>query len=154
MSRNKLAPILFNIYIDDLFEICKGKNENIDIQAYADDILITLHGKELQVVYQKAQIILNKIEKWCNNKSLKISTNKTKYMIITNNNKEYEIKSLNIGKSQIQLVQEYKYLGIIIDNKLKWDKHVNFIKNKIQKYIPIMYQLRNILPKEMLLTIY
>lgn len=45
-------------------------------------------------------------------------------------------------------------MGIIIDQHLKWNEHVNYINNKIRKLIHKFYILRDILNKKNLITIY
>lgn len=47
-----------------------------------------------------------------------------------------------------------KYLGIVVDKNLKWDKHVLSLTNSIRKLIPKFYIIRNILNKKLLITVY
>ena len=42
-------------------------------------------------------------------------------------------------------VNSTKFLGVIIDDKLKWTAHIQYIKNKLSKSIGIMYKCRNYL---------
>ena len=39
-----------------------------------------------------------------------------------------------------------KYLGLIIDHKLKFGDHIDYVKNKISKRIGAMYRSKNLLP--------
>ena len=45
-------------------------------------------------------------------------------------------------------VNSTKFLGVIIDGKLKWTGHIQYIKNKLSKSIGIMYKCRNYFDKE------
>ena len=45
-------------------------------------------------------------------------------------------------------VKSTKFLGVIIDDKLKWTAHIQYIKNKLSKSIGIMYKCRNYFDKE------
>ena len=47
-----------------------------------------------------------------------------------------------------------KFLGVIIDNKLRWSDHINYIKNKISKSIEIINKTRNFLNKNTLRNLY
>ena len=47
-----------------------------------------------------------------------------------------------------------KFLGVIIDNKLRWSDHINYIKNKISKSIGIINKTRNFLNKNTLRNLY
>ena len=47
-----------------------------------------------------------------------------------------------------------KYLGVTIDNKLKFDEHIKFVERKIACTVDIMCKLKAFFPKEMWLQLY
>ena len=47
-----------------------------------------------------------------------------------------------------------KFLGVILDDKLKWTHHISYIKNKISKGMGIMLKARKVLKKMVLLQLY
>lgn len=61
---------------------------------------------------------------------------------------------VNCNCQIIERVYQYKYLGVIIDSKLRWENHVNLIKSKLRKMIFIFYQLSQILNEKDLKVIY
>ena len=46
------------------------------------------------------------------------------------------------------------FLGVIIDNKLKWTDHITYIKKKISKAIGIIHRARTFLDKITLKNLY
>ena len=54
------------------------------------------------------------------------------------NNPSVQIQNLT---SIIDCINNTKFLGVIIDNKLKWLDHITFIKNKISKSIGIINKI-------------
>ena len=52
-----------------------------------------------------------------------------------------------IRNNEIAAVKSTKFLGVIIDDKLKWKEHLQYIKNKISKSIGIIYKIRPYLDK-------
>ena len=47
-------------------------------------------------------------------------------------------EKLIIRNNEIAAVKRTKFLGVIIDDKLKWKEHLQYIKNKISKSIGII----------------
>ena len=47
-----------------------------------------------------------------------------------------------IKNTEISSVRSTKFLGVIIDDKLNWKEHIQYIKNKISKSIGILYKVR------------
>ena len=47
-----------------------------------------------------------------------------------------------------------RYLGIMIDNQLTWQDHIDSVYNKIIKFTSIFYQIRNRFSSELLQTVY
>ena len=56
--------------------------------------------------------------------------------------------------NNIDCVTTTKYLGVIIDNKLKWTSHILYIKNKISKTIGLFYKMRQCLERKALINLY
>ena len=53
---------------------------------------------------------------------------------------------INLAGTEIKRVTSCKYLGVLIDEELKWVENIDYIYNMVVKYIGIFYKLRNILP--------
>ena len=66
-----------------------------------------------------------------------------------NNNSE-----LFIDDNVIAKVHSSKFLGIIIDQKLKWQEHLNAVANKVSKSLGEIYKMKNILPMSILPMLY
>ena len=47
-----------------------------------------------------------------------------------------------------------KFLGLMLDRNLCFQEHINYVTEKLSKYVPIMYQIRHNMPAKALRTIY
>ena len=56
--------------------------------------------------------------------------------------------------NNVSQASSQKYLGLTLDNRLKFDEHLTNASNKISKTIGLLRKLQNILPRLALLTIY
>ena len=65
-----------------------------------------------------------------------------------------ELFSIRLNKSVISEVNEFKFLGLHLDNNLKWSTHINFIGNKLSLCLGIIYRARDRLNTQCLLSIF
>ena len=59
-----------------------------------------------------------------------------------------------IRQDKISLTRSIQFLGIIIDDKLKWTEHIAYVKNKISKSSGILSKARNYIDKKTLKQLY
>ncbi len=58
------------------------------------------------------------------------------------------------GDTDIETVTTYKYLGIILDNYLRFDQHVKYVRSKCMGRIKMLGKLRRIVGQEVSLQLY
>ena len=61
---------------------------------------------------------------------------------------------MKINGKPIEKCTSYKYLGIVIDDKLKWDKHINYICKKVSKACGALAKVRHYASFDLLKEIY
>ena len=76
---------------------------------------------------------LTKASKWLMENKLSLNLYKTKVMFYGMGQKLKDVSdsTMNFGTNSIDIVDTYKYPGVMLDSKLKFDKHVNYIQMKI-----------------------
>ena len=94
---------------------------------------------------------LGKVLKFCAANILSINFKKTNYMIITSPKKKTNIR---ITACNIEQKSQIKYLGVFIDEHLKWDAQLQHINNKITKNIGILSKHRHYVPISTLKQLY
>ena len=80
-----------------------------------------------------------------------INFKKTNYMIIASPKKKTNI---SITTCHIEQKSQIKYLGVFIDEHLKWDAQLQHINNKRTKNIGILFNLRHYMPINALKQLY
>jgi hypothetical protein len=122
-----IAPLLFNAYINDLLQI----NTKGTVRAFADDTSVTFTAESREELYQIANSEFITIKNWLDNNLLSLNLNKTTYIEIIDRNESLLETNLNI--TGITKSNHVKYLGIVIDNKLKWDEQISELTKKLEK---------------------
>lgn len=130
-----LGALLFVIYINDMPHVLK----ECEIVLYADDTLIFAEADREEDCHEKLQRDINNINNWLKMNKLKLNESKTKLMEINMNNSSL----LKINNETIEKVKNIKYLGFIIDQKLNFKEHIDFMCKKIGKKIGFLKRIRN-----------
>jgi hypothetical protein len=71
-----------------------------------------------------------------------------------NKRKENHIININIEGEKLQIVQNTKFLGLILDNELNWKLHITYLTQKISKSVGILTRARQLLTKDTLRQLY
>jgi len=117
-----LGPLLYLIYTADL-----PKENNIMLATFADDTAILASHNDPYCASQILQRNLNRIEPWLT--KWKIKANELKSVHITFTLRRKTCPNVKLNNVVIPQVTEVKYLGIHLDRRLTWQKHI-FTKRK------------------------
>ena len=146
-----LGPLLFLVYVNDLATV----SEHALTILFADDTNLIYNGKtynELKILIKND---LSKISDWFKANKLALNESKTKYMIFhTSYNKPPTSFQIILNNIELERVENSKFLGVIIQENLMWNTHINYICNKVSKATAILAKLKHYLPKYVLKIIY
>lgn len=86
---------------------------------------------------------------------MKLNEKKTKFMIYKTSSAISDVNlDLYVNNNAIQQVNKFKYLGIVIDETLNWNEHIESIKSHIRTINFILFKMRKILPTKIKFMIY
>lgn len=146
----RLSPFLFKVHLNDLLKlVLHGK-----ISAFADDTILFVRAKDRKTLYQFANEDLIKIRNWLNKNMLVINLEKTRYIEFKTGNKKDISEPNTYEICDIQKTDKIKHLGLIWDEKLKWEEHISYITIKLRKTIYKFLLLRNCMDEKTLKMTY
>ncbi|GIX87709.1 putative 115 kDa protein in type-1 retrotransposable element R1DM [Caerostris darwini] len=122
-----LGPMLWNIFVNDLLETDFGPRTRV--QAFADDILIMIQAPASYCFRNVSREALSKLDLWTKANDMTVNHSKCAFTILSSRNYSH-ILSIKLDIN-IQYTKQLKYLGLIIDPKLSWNKHLTSINDKI-----------------------
>jgi len=125
-----LSPLLWNPVFDRLLAVTNDRD--FSTFGYADNIVKTVHGKFALTVREIMQEALNVVVKWAVKEGLNISPHKTAIIPFTNGKKIEGLGPLTLHGKELKMLDEVKYLGVILDPKLNWNQHLQKIIRKAQ----------------------
>lgn len=111
-----LSPLLFNVFINDIGDIFDQtvsepvvlNSTKLNCLIYADDVLLLSESKE------GLQSCLDSLQVYCDYWKLKINIDKTKVMIFSAGKIKTENIKFKLNDTVIEIVDKYKYLGILL----------------------------------------
>lgn len=77
---------------------------------------------------------LDSLYNWCVENDIKLNISECKFMEFSNRNTTIDV-FYNINHQALVKVDEIRYLGVIFDRKLKFDRHIDLIVNKAYRML-------------------
>jgi hypothetical protein len=136
-----LGPLLFLLYINDLPTYLTDANTIL----FADDTTIYHTNNNIYELKSTMNNTLNKLHTWCQINKIDLNLAKTKYMIFHNKVSHNPNASfpIHINNTPIERVTFFKFLGITIDEKLKWSEHTKSVKIKLAQGLHALCTIQN-----------
>ena len=148
-----LGPFLFLIFINDLSQCVP----NGYCSMFADDVAIYTTGKNINDVQDSLQNCVTNVNDWYDYNKLSVNTKKSNVMLIGS---QRSIRSnavkldINMSGNSLEQVSSTRYLGVHIDNMMKWDIHVQNICRNVSAKLATLNRVRKFLAKDVLTRIY
>lgn len=144
-----LGPLLFSMYLNDLFDFIE--TESCSIYAFADDIQIIFHHKSLNNVQLEINNTMLKVETWMQLNNFLLNASKTKALRFCSVHQGNI--TAHIGNKDLEFVDRIKILGVTIDTKLSYSHHVDNIYSKVCFTLRRIHSFNIILPYQVRYTV-
>lgn len=162
-----LGPTLFIIYMNDIGAVIPP-SDLTETLCYADDTAILFAGDNWEDTYRRAEVGLAKTATWLSNNLLTLNISKTKYLgfhktVVSQPNSGLTLKMHTCSNDfqiqtcsceAIERVEFIKYLGVVLDEKVNFVKHIEYVSNRARKLIFVMRSLRNSANIDILRNVY
>ena len=147
-----LGPLLFIIYINDLVK----SSRLLKFSLYADDTCLSLASNHLPNLMDVFNSEVAKVDSWFKANYLTLNPSKSNYVIFHRDRKRVpSLRSgLAIGGQEVVRVTVVRFLGVLLDECLKFSNHVNSVACKVSRYTSIIYKLRRYLDLDSLKLVY
>lgn len=122
-----LGPEIWNISYDAILRM--DMPENNFLVGYADDIAAVIIDRNSEDIQLKLNQVMRRISAWMIEHSLELATAKTKLVFLTKKHID-TLMTMTVSGIQVQAKSAAKYLGMTLDCKLNFSKHLNKVANK------------------------
>jgi hypothetical protein len=145
-----LAPLLFNIYTSDI-----PTSPTTLLASYADDTVILSSSPSSTEVSHNLQSHMTRLESWFTKWRIQISTTKSTHTTFTL--RRETCPRVFLYGQPLPQTDNVRYLGLYIDRRLTWNKHVTVKRKTLDERLKRLYSLlskRSKLPLRLKLLVY
>lgn len=143
-----LGPLCFNLYINDLPNAVAE-----DCVLFADDAAFIISSKSLDDLYRRIVKLFEDLTKFLEYNCLVPNATKSKLMFFSSRVVR-ELPDFNFSGRTIEWVSEFKYLGLILTNKLSFGKHISRVSLNVSRITGMVMSARDFFPRSVLLKLY
>ena len=134
-----LRPLLFLIYINDLSDYLTS-----NVKLFADETSLFSVVYNVNISARELNDDLKKINKWVFQWKMSFNPDPSKQaqeVIFSRKIKKLPHPSLVFNNNNVLQASSQKHLGVTLDVKLTFDKHLNNVLNKVNKTIGLLRKL-------------
>ena len=141
-----MGLLLFNIYINGI-----STSFSYTPILFADDTCLIVEDKNINDLHKKITTDITSLDKW-------IIANKLSNLMLIQPKSQGHIANLSLISSpfdsNLPSVSMSKYLGLIFDNSLSFEPHINNLARKLSKAVGILSKVKVYLNTSALRTLY
>ncbi|CAL8140630.1 unnamed protein product [Orchesella dallaii] len=125
------------------------KGNFVEIHILQKGMLVEIHILQKGMFVEIHILQKGMLELWCNENGMKINTEKTKCMYFYKSNDKASKDKCTINPwkpkvygNEIEVVNSFRYLGIILSSDLKYKSHYKHVENKMNAALGRLHSLR------------
>lgn len=118
-----LGLILYLLYVNDIG--CIGVSANV--LMFADDTALICNGNDPVEVSARLETDLNAVKDHLATASLKLNVTKIRIIHFYKNWRKHKVQRLmdiKVDGQPVDIVNEFRYLGVLIDSSLRFNKQI------------------------------
>jgi hypothetical protein len=119
-------------------------------------LLLLLEISPVDDLVNKAKLEFTLFSKWFAANRLALNARKSKFVVFKSSSriKDPDVAILNFDGMSVSRYTSVTYLGVILDDILHWNLHINAVSDKVSKGIGILKMCSKFMPIECLISVY
>jgi hypothetical protein len=109
--------------------------------CFADDVLIAVSAGTTANMQTALIADLISFDTYCGVNSLNLNITKTKWMLIFPDDKDH-VSDMMLRSERIERVSAFKYLGVILDDRLQFGNHVDAVVTRVKRAVYVIRRSR------------
>ena len=144
-----LGPLLFLLYINDLSSV----SSEAKFLLFADDTAIFYTASSINNLQASVSVSFPKILEWLHSNRLSLSASKTFYQIFSPST-SLDGLSIMANNTHIKRAQTVKYLGVLVDEDLRFKSHIEKVSSIVSRNLGIISRARYLFDRKQVILLY
>ena len=137
-----LGPLLFNIFINDLFLFV----EHSDVTNFADDNTLSIAERSLEQIIRNLESDIDNVQTWFLENGMLLNEDKCQFLIVESSRSNRDEQAhVNVHDKKVIEAKKGKFLGITIDNNLNMKDHISNICKQAGNKLNALARIANYL---------
>ena len=128
-----LGPTLWNLAYNGVLKL--PFEPGVSTVAYADDLVVLVKARTERELVYKANDALDAVSRWMSARQLQLASEKTEAILLIGRKKCGPLSGLALDGHPIEVKQQVKYLGVLLDRSLTFSPHVKCAVEKAKKAV-------------------
>jgi len=125
-----LSPILFLLYIASLYEALE-RHGNLTVIGFADDTNLLAASQDIEANCRRLESAFRVCERWAKTRGMEFAPQKSELIHFTRKHAA-ATKGVRLSGRTITPVESARFLGVWLDRKLQWGRHLKEVKKRLE----------------------
>ena len=146
-----LGPLFFLLYVNDMVKACG----DLELILFADDTNVFAEDRNPRDLFKRVNKGLEELSIWFRCNKLTLNLKKTEFIYFGGPGQAaMPQEDVRIGSELIRQVQGVKFLGVWIDEGLRWTAYIEKVKCKVSQLLGVIGRVRTSLGGRAILSLY
>ena len=133
-----LGPTLWNIMYDGVLDV--PLPPDVEVIGYADDLALLVPATTTDEVRARAEEAVDQVQRWMQQHGLELAPAKTEAVLISSKKTPPQV-TFRVGDVEIKSSRSIRYLGVQLQDHLKWRDHVTKVSEKASRVVAAVTRL-------------
>ena len=127
--------------------------KHCDVHMYADDTSLMFASDSVTHINDCVNDDLSNLKSWLQGNKLSLNVAKTHSLVVGSRKRLKDISddrvakpSFVVGEENVSIVENIKYLGVIVDKHLSWDEQISAVTKKVSRGLGMLRFSKKYLP--------
>jgi len=135
-----ISPDLFSLYVNDM----PSPSRHIEMALYADDTAIIATSRQPALPVKYLEAYRSDLEWWLREWRIAINVSKGSAMPFVKNGRRIpKPQAVRLFVKPMEWVDDTRFLGVTVDKRLTWSKHIDQVRKKAAKRLRRLVPLLN-----------